>query len=117
MEDIDVFIGTNFDDDPVSLCLNFFHLHVVLARKPDLYFFFLFIQTNSSKFPFVSIQFYLSLASGKWVSTKTVLFYKKFTVAYSFLCNVTLVCLVFPSLSINKQFNLMSSEDISENTG
>ena len=30
---------------PFSLCLNFFHLHV-LARKPN-YFFFLFIQTNS----------------------------------------------------------------------
>ena len=47
-----------------SLCLNFYRL---LARKSNLEF----VSIYSNKFSLVRIQFYLSQASGKWVSTKT----------------------------------------------
>jgi hypothetical protein len=52
-----------------SLCLNFFHL---LAQKPNLGK-FPFIQTNSFKIFTCPNPFYLSWASGKWVSAKTVM--------------------------------------------
>ena len=54
----------------VSLCLIFLYLHFVLAQKPNYEKFAI----DSSKFfhnSLVRIQFYLSRASGKWVSEKT----------------------------------------------
>ena len=54
----------------ISLCLTLFFPSTcpkAKLRKKNL-----FIQTNSFKILLVRIQFYLSLDSGKWVSTKTV---------------------------------------------